>query len=137
MPKFLFSTELIRSPPDISFFRIWINLDYRSLYFAGRGKVNDKLIFPVQPQETVHLLLVVGGDGTGSGPDSFAGQVEVLADMAGVDQDDLVGGPVIAPLHPVGDGRPDKDRRPCPHKSLPEGGVDDLLRQVFFAELEE
>ena len=38
-------------------------------------------------QELVHPVLVVGADGAGAAADGFTGQVQVFADVPGIDQD--------------------------------------------------
>lgn len=48
------------------------------LFCGGSGKEAEKLI---------QAVLVVSADGAGAAADGFAGQIEVLADMAGIDQE--------------------------------------------------
>jgi len=79
------------------------------LYLAYRGQINDELLLVVHPHQPVHELLMVGSHGARSRPDGLTGQVQILADVPGVQGNDLVGGQPVAPLHAVRDGRPDED----------------------------
>ena len=67
----------------------------RASTFAYRGDVDGELILAIDSDEAIAFFLFIGGDGAGPGGDIFTGQVEVLADMAGIECDHLVGGKVV------------------------------------------
>jgi hypothetical protein len=52
------------------------------LIFGNGG--HDELSFAVDFYHSAHQLLAMHSDGTGSGPDGPAGQVNVLKDVAGI-----------------------------------------------------
>ena len=90
--------------------------------------------WPSTRHELVHELLVVGGHGAGPGPNRLAGQIQVLADVPGVQGNDLVGGQPVAPFHAIGDGRPNEDRGGPAGEGLAEGGLRQFFRHLLLSE---
>ena len=45
----------------------------------------NEFLRTIHSQQTAGFILVAGGHGTDAGADGFAGQIEVLADMAGIE----------------------------------------------------
>ena len=54
---------------------------------TDRSHVDNKLIDAVDAEQLIGSRLVVGGDGTGTAVDRTGGQIKVLADMAGIEQE--------------------------------------------------
>jgi hypothetical protein len=63
-----------------------------------RGHVDAELFIPIHSQQVIDQSLVVGCYGAGTGSYGFTCQVEVLADMAGIESDYLIGCFCIAPF---------------------------------------
>lgn len=76
--------------------------------FADRGKIDGKFLFAVNAEELVTSALIVGGNGTTSRIDALASQIEILADMTGINGNYLMGSHVITPLHARWNSRPEK-----------------------------
>ena len=110
-------------------------LDSRNL--AHRGEINDKLVVAVHPHQPIHQLLMVRCHGTCACPNGFASQVKVLADMPGIQGDDLVGRQPVPPFHAVRHGCPDERDRRIPNEGLSQRGLDDLPPELRFLELQE
>jgi len=91
---------------------------------AHRRQIDREFRFTVHTKQRIRRLLVIRGHGTRTGANAFAGQVEILADVTGIQGNDLITGLAVSPLHAFGHGGPKKrDRSPadeplsqgCPH----------------------
>ena len=89
---------------------------------TGGGKVNGEFLFAVDAEELVTSALIISSDGTASSVDTLAGQIKILADMAGIDSNNLVRGQIIAPLHARRNYRPEKRYGRVRDKVLTEAG---------------
>lgn len=109
----------------------------QSLFFTDGCKVDGEFILSVDFEQVVHGDLVVSGDSAGASVDGFAGKVEVLAEVASVKGDDLVGGETVSPLHAVGDGGPDEGDGSLSGEGLAEGSLRHFSFQIFNFEFKD
>ena len=71
----------------------------RSVYLANRRQVHDELVFAVQAQESIKILLAIGGDRASAAADRLAGQIEISAHVTCIQNDILEqGGGLCAQL---------------------------------------
>lgn len=54
-----------------------------------RAKIDHKFLFAIQFEHLINQLLIIDSDGTSPGTDGFTGQVQILADMPGIDENFL------------------------------------------------
>lgn len=86
------------------------------------------MFFTIDSKQLVHRLLIIGGNSAGPRVKSFACQIEILADVTGIKQDNPVGSLQITPFHAVGHGCPDKHHGAVGDKTLTK----DSATQSFF-----
>ena len=72
-----------------------------------------------------------------SGINGFARQIQVLADMPGIQGNYLVGRQSIAPFHPVRDRRPNQGDGRLADKGLSESGLDQLCSDMGPLEFQD
>src|SRR5450830_316613 len=94
----------------VFFPRLELLVDARRL-LSQRRAVDDKLLLGVEAKIGVELVVEERVDGADAAIDGLRGQVQVLADMACVEEQAAIRALVIAPDHAVGHGCPDKRHR--------------------------
>src|SRR5450759_5819047 len=78
---------------------------------SQRSAVDDKLLLGVKVKIGVELVVEERVDGADAAINGLRGQVQVLANMACVEEQAAIRALVIAPDHAVGHGCPDKRHR--------------------------
>ena len=78
------------------------------LYSADRSEIYYEFVYAVDFAKFIDLLLVISADAAGAAADSFTGKVEILADMAYVDENDLLCVCWVTPFRAVHNSAPEE-----------------------------
>jgi len=104
---------------------------------ANGGEVDGELFVAVDAEDGVDLHVEECADGAASEAHGGGGEMEVLADMAGVHVDIAVGAFVVAALRACGDGGPGEDDGGLLAHLLAEAGIGDGAAEVAGAAASE
>ena len=94
---------------------------------ADGQQVQSGFLRAIHPQQLVHETVEEGAHGAGAQPGRLGRQVDVLGDMASLEQSIAIGSFAIAPAQALEDSRQDKDHADLSQERLPEPGARDLL----------
>lgn len=78
------------------------------LYSADRSEIYYEFVYAVDFAKFIDLLLVISADAAGAAADSFTGKVEILADMADIDENDLLCVCWVTPFRAVHNSAPEE-----------------------------
>ncbi len=92
-------------------------------FLSERGHVDHEHLRRGQLDQGIHRVIVKVPDGANAAVDRFRSQVQVLADMPGVQIHIAIAALGIAPDGPVGDGSPDEGHRAGQDLPLPAAGL--------------
>src|SRR3989304_2377534 len=108
-----------------------------SSFPAHRGEINREFILTVNPEEFVYPFLIISGNCTSSRIYCFTGKIKILADMPGINSNDLMRGNSIAPFHSIWDGCPDKGNGCFFRILLTKNGLNYLSIQVLLSKFKQ
>src|SRR3989304_7505833 len=104
---------------------------------AYRGEINCEFILSINPEEFVYPFLIISGNCANSRIYCFAGKIKILADMPGINRNDLMRGNSVTPFHSIWDGCPDKSNGCFFRILLTKNSLNYLSIQVLLSKFKQ